>query len=284
MADVFISYSQRSLGPTEVLAKQLRAKGIDVWWDSRLISGQRFDDVIRNELEAADAIIVIWTPHSIKSQYVKLEAGIAYAWEKLITLRSEDLPFHDIPVPFRRLHTDTVTDIDRIMIALGGMGIRPKGATKHRMTKEEVLAALGLLDSSLPVALDIFLQKCQREGFRVVSNRSIIIKSIIPNFGEINFGTIFPDGKFQTNYISDSSERIGDTTIASDYLNGVACLIDGATVRRDGKSWTWRVEVFGELPAISSILARDDDWVRLMKTARERFIKLAGSQPLADQA
>lgn len=89
--------------------------------------------------------------------------------------------------------------------------MRPKAAAKSKkMTKEEVLAALGRLDSSLPPAVDAYLRRCQKEGFRVVSNRSIIIKSMIPAFGEVNFGTLFPDGKFQTNYISDSSERIGD--------------------------------------------------------------------------
>ena len=276
MADVFISYSQRSLEPTKILADQLKARGIEVWWDARLTSGQRFDDVIRNELEAADTAIVIWTPESIKSLYVKLEAGIAYAWEKLITVRTADLPFDEIPAPFRRLHTDVVTDIDRIMIALGEMGVRPKGATKlKKMTKDEVLAALGRLDPRLPSDLDAFLRRCQKEGFRVVTNRSIIIKSLIPNFGEVNFSTLFPDGKFQTNYISESSERIGDQTIASDYLDGIAALIDGATVRRDGKPWTWRVEVFGELPAISSLLAHGDDWIGLMRVAHGRFVELA---------
>ena len=281
MADVFISYSQRTAEPTKVLAEQLKAKGIEVWWDSSLTSGQRFDDVIKKELEAADAAIVIWTPESVKSQYVKIEAGIAYAWDKLITVRTADLPFGDIPGPFRSLHTEVVTDIERIMIALASMGVRPKGATKYKkMTKEEVLISIGKLDASLPVALDALLRKFQKEAFRVVTNRSIIIKSSIPHFGEVNFGTLFPDGKFQTNYISESSERVGDGSIASDYLDGLAGLIDGATVRRDGKSWTWRVEVFGELPAISQILPHGDEWIALMKAARWRFAERANAQAL----
>lgn len=282
LADVFISYSQRSLEPTKVLAEQLKSRGIDVWWDASLTSGQRFDDVIRKELEAADAAIVIWTPESIKSQYVKIEAGIAYAWDKLITVRTADLQISDIPGPFRGLHTDLVSNIERIMIALGQMGIRAKGAAKYKkMTKEEVLSALGQLDPSLPSAVDAFLRKCQREGLRVVANRSIMIKATIPNFGEVNFGTLFPDGKLQTNYISESAERIGDETIASDYLDGLAALVDGATVRRDGKPWTWRIEVFGDLPAIAGILAREDNWIALMKTAHRRFIEMANVRALS---
>ena len=91
MADVFISYSKIRAGAlAETLAKQLKEKGIEVWWDTRLKSGQAFDDAIREELGEVDAAIVIWTPELVKSKYVKMEAGIAYAWEKLITVRTGD--------------------------------------------------------------------------------------------------------------------------------------------------------------------------------------------------
>jgi hypothetical protein len=272
MAQVFISYSQKSLEPTRVLADHLKIAGIEVWWDARLTSGQRFDDVIRQELEAADAAIVIWTPQSINSTYVKMEAGIAYAWEKLITVRTPDLPIHDLPDPFRGLHTVLVTDLEQIMIALDELGVRPKGAGRgKKLSKDEILAALGKADPALPSAVDAFLRECQREGFRIVTNKSIMIKAAIPNFGEVNFGTLFPDGKLQTNYISDVSERVGDPTIAADYLDGLAHLIDGASVRRDGNPWTWRVEVFGELPHMARVLEHSEAWLALMKEVRSRF-------------
>ncbi len=232
--------------------------------------------MIRQELEAADAAIVIWTPQSINSTYVKMEAGAAYAWEKLITVRTPDLPINALPDPFRGLHTVLVTDVDQIMIALDELGVRPKAAGKaKKLTKDEILAALGKVDPALPPAVEAFLRECQRDGFRIVTNKSIMIKSAIPNFGEVNFGTLFPEGKLQTNYISDLSERIGDQTIAADYLNGLARLINGASVRRDGKPWTWRVEVFGELPEIAGLLERSEDWLALMKEARTRFAAAA---------
>ena len=167
------------------------------------------------------------------------------------------------------------------MIALGEKGVLPRGAIKNkRLSKADILAALAQIDASLPLLLDAFLHKCQAAGFRAVTNKSLMIKAAIPDFGEVNFGTIFPTGKLQTNYISDSSERIGDMRIASEYLDSVAALLEGATVRRDGKSWTWRVEVFGELPAIAQILTRGDDWLALMRTARHRFAELAAGEML----
>jgi len=53
--------------------------------------------------------------------------------------------------------------------------------------------------------------------------------------------------------------RAGDPAVASAYLDGIAILIDGATVRRDGTPWNWRVEVYGELPQISQVLARGEE-------------------------
>ena len=65
MADVFISYSQKAVEPTKVLADQLAKRGIEVWWDARLTSGQQFDEVIREELDEARAAIVIWSSTSL---------------------------------------------------------------------------------------------------------------------------------------------------------------------------------------------------------------------------
>jgi hypothetical protein len=101
VGEVFISYARESADTAKVLAEQLQTRGFDVWWDDNLRSGQRFDDVIRQQLEAAEAVIVIWSPASVQSQYVKMEAGIAYAWETLITVRTADLPLEAIPTPFR---------------------------------------------------------------------------------------------------------------------------------------------------------------------------------------
>ena len=123
MADVFISYSQKSAEPAKALAETLKAKGIEVWWDVRLVAGQRFDDVVRDDLLKADAAIVIWTTDSVQSDYVRMEAGIAWAFDKLIPVRVAGLPPASIPTPFRSLHTDDVADIDRILRALAAKDI-----------------------------------------------------------------------------------------------------------------------------------------------------------------
>jgi TIR domain len=280
MADVFISYSQKSAEPAKALADTLKAKGIDIWWDVRLVAGERFDDVIRDQLLGADAVIVIWTADSVQSTYVRMEAGIAWAFDKLIPVRVAELQPASIPGPFRDLHTDDVADIDRVLHALAAKDISPQGpSSRKNLSKEEIIQALGRLDSSLPGKVETWLRRCQEEGFRIVIKRSMMVKASIPHFAEVNFGTLYQDGTFQTNYISESSERLGDTTIAAGYLDGVANLVGGA-VRREGKSWAWRVEVFGALPKIADALAKGDEWIGLMKEARQRFIKVAAAKSL----
>ena len=60
MADIFISYSQGSPEATQELAVDLTSKGYTVWFDSRLLPMDVFWKVIRDEIKAARAVIVIW--------------------------------------------------------------------------------------------------------------------------------------------------------------------------------------------------------------------------------
>jgi adenylate cyclase len=51
------------------------------------------------QLAAARAVITIWTPNSIKSDWVRAEAGAAKAAGKLIPVKTHDLAYADIPLP-----------------------------------------------------------------------------------------------------------------------------------------------------------------------------------------
>jgi hypothetical protein len=205
-----------------------------------------------------------------------MEAAIAWGFNKLIPVRVAELGPENIPDPFRAFQADDVADIDRVLRALAAKDVIPQetGARKN-LSKEDIMAALGRIDEALPGRLEAFLHKCREEHFRIDIKRSMMVKASIANFGEVNFATIYQDGTFQTNYISESSERIGNPIIATNYLDGVAKLIPDATVRREGNSWTWRVEVFGALPKIAQAIARGDEWIALMKEARGQFVRTA---------
>ncbi len=77
MADVFISYAREDVGTAERFAHVLEARGWSVWWDRDLVAGREFDRVIETELQAARAVVVTWSPHSVQSRWVKSEASLA---------------------------------------------------------------------------------------------------------------------------------------------------------------------------------------------------------------
>src|ERR1700745_3556422 len=75
MADVFISYAKADRPLALKLAAMLEAEGWKTWWDTSLIPGDDFRNEIMTELGRARAVIVIWTDTSIKSDWVRSEAG-----------------------------------------------------------------------------------------------------------------------------------------------------------------------------------------------------------------
>src|SRR5579862_7789673 len=105
MADVFISYSKADRLLVEQLAAYLAAEGWSVWWDRHLTAGDAYRDEIAIELAKARAVLVVWTETSIKSDFVRAEAGRAKADAKLIPVKAAGVDYHAIPLPFGEMHT-----------------------------------------------------------------------------------------------------------------------------------------------------------------------------------
>ena len=74
MAEVFLSYAHQDLPRVRPLVKALEAEGYSVWWDRELQPGESFEATIDREIQAAKCILVVWSVHSIASQWVKNEA------------------------------------------------------------------------------------------------------------------------------------------------------------------------------------------------------------------
>ena len=91
MADVFISYSKSRRQETIDLADDLEKRGFTVWWDKDITPGETFRDVINAELARARAAVVIWTPASVKSDWVISEVTRAHRRRVLIAVHAADL-------------------------------------------------------------------------------------------------------------------------------------------------------------------------------------------------
>ena len=74
MPDIFLSYSRGDSARAKVFAQALAAEGFDVWWDVDLRSGEAYDEVTERALKAARAVIVLWSPTSVVSRWVRAEA------------------------------------------------------------------------------------------------------------------------------------------------------------------------------------------------------------------
>lgn len=84
MADVFISYSREDRSKAGHIASGLAAMGLDAFWDTEIPPGQTWADYIEGKLSACKAVIVLWSEHSIKSQWVREEARMGREQSKLI--------------------------------------------------------------------------------------------------------------------------------------------------------------------------------------------------------
>lgn len=134
MADIFISYSKHDPEPTKALATELEVLGYTTWWDTSLLPGERFPDKIRQELEAAAAVIVIWSDASAKSEWVQSEAQLAQALGKLITVHVSGFDLKKIPMPFNTRHTEPIENRAKIYLAIRQYIFRPNEDLKLAVT------------------------------------------------------------------------------------------------------------------------------------------------------
>jgi TIR domain len=120
MADIFISFAQVDRPLAAELVAMLEAKGWRVWWDSETFNNLKdiFARTQVSELFRARVVIVIWTPASIQSDWVREEANLAHLDRKLIPVKLSHLGNSEIPPPFNELQTESVDDHEGILRAL----------------------------------------------------------------------------------------------------------------------------------------------------------------------
>jgi hypothetical protein len=152
MSDIFISYSKADHALALKLSAFLESEGWSVWWDKSLAAADLYRDEIIKQLAAARAVITIWTVNSVKSDWVRAEAGRAKAEGKLIPVKSADVAYADIPLPFGEMHTENFASTDLIRAAIVAQLARPAVPQSQfwQMTgifKYQVLTWIGIIGS-----------------------------------------------------------------------------------------------------------------------------------------
>lgn len=103
MAKLFLSYSRKDALRAQRFTEWLEKQGHDVWRDEDDIrGGASFSNEIEAALEDCDAVVVLWSAESIKSPWVRDEAGFGRDNGKLIPLALDGtLP----PLGFRQFQS-----------------------------------------------------------------------------------------------------------------------------------------------------------------------------------
>lgn len=102
MASVFLSYSRDDVERVRPLAAALERAGHHVWWDRHIAGGEEYSNAIEQALEAADAVLVVWTATSIKSAWVRDEAGQGRDTHRLVPVTFDSCT---PPLGFRQYQT-----------------------------------------------------------------------------------------------------------------------------------------------------------------------------------
>lgn len=85
MPDVFISYAHSDSSQVARLVKALKTIGVVGWQDKADMSGgEAVSSTLRNALKRANAVLVLLSPASLRSEWVQFEVGAAEALDKKI--------------------------------------------------------------------------------------------------------------------------------------------------------------------------------------------------------
>lgn len=104
--DIFVSYAREDRDRARLLASALERRGWSVFWDTDILPGDSFREVIGEKLAAAGCVLVLWSSHSVDSRWVLDEAREGLERGVLVPVMSEEV---DIPLGFGGQQTADLT-------------------------------------------------------------------------------------------------------------------------------------------------------------------------------
>lgn len=131
---VFLSYASADRKAAVAVVTLLEHAGFSVWWDGLLEGGERYSQVIAEALEAARAVVVLWSINSTASHWVHDEAESGRDTGRLVPLSIDgSLP----PLGFRQFQA---IDVSKTLF-------RPESEPSQKL-----LRAVGALVDRAPAA------------------------------------------------------------------------------------------------------------------------------------
>ena len=128
---VFVSYARADEKQAKVIINSIDRAGFEVWWDALIPSGERFSAKIAEALEHAGAIVVLWSRHSVGSNWVQDEASWGRDHHRLVPISIDG---SHPPLGFRQLQCVDLSkggarasnpEMQRALSAIGDLLDRP---------------------------------------------------------------------------------------------------------------------------------------------------------------
>ena len=107
MADIFISYSRKDRDRSTAISEALKALKVSVWFDTGIGAGSSFDREIEREIEAAKALLVLWSEESVESDWVRNEARTGKERSSLIAVQLREC---QLPLEFRSVQAEVLPE------------------------------------------------------------------------------------------------------------------------------------------------------------------------------
>src|SRR3982750_2674676 len=150
MAKLFLSYSRKDEARARRFTVWLEREGHDVWRDEDDIGGgASFSSEIENALKERDAVLVLWSADSVKSAWVRDEAGYGRDAGKLIPFSLDET---EPPLGFRQFQAIGLSrwkghgeppSADRIRNAIARIADLPQTAPRPAASRRRLESIFG---------------------------------------------------------------------------------------------------------------------------------------------
>ena len=166
MATVFLSYDHDDVERAAPIASALEKAGHSVWWDRHIHGGAQYNDEIEAAVEAANAVVVLWSERSVRSTWVRDEAAEGRDQNKLVPVLLDAVK---PPMGFRQFQT----------IDLSKSGRTPNGNALQQIL-DSIAKVGGISQARSQAPMPATKAKASTRFFRGISSRvSLVVAAVV---------------------------------------------------------------------------------------------------------